>query len=64
MVQDALATTTGVAEESISHIRCVRAFANENIERKKYFTLLSPSPRSLLPFPILIVVFSEGTALA
>lgn len=35
-VQDALATTTGVAEESISHIRCVRSFANEPIECSKY----------------------------
>lgn len=35
-VQDALAMTTGVAEESISHIRCVRSFSNEEIEREKY----------------------------
>ncbi len=35
-MQDALAATTGVAEESISHIRCVRAFANEDVECKRY----------------------------
>lgn len=44
-VQDALAATTGIAEESISHIRCVRAFANEQVECDKYQSRIDVSFR-------------------
>ena len=39
-VQDALANSTHVAEERISNIRTVRAFAKESQETKRYLILL------------------------
>eukprot|EP00026_Physarum_polycephalum_P005532 Phypoly_transcript_05567.p1 GENE.Phypoly_transcript_05567~~Phypoly_transcript_05567.p1 ORF type:complete len:604 (+),score=103.38 Phypoly_transcript_05567:30-1841(+) len=45
MVQDALASTTAIAEESISHIRCVRAFANEKVECNRYKSRIDVSFR-------------------
>jgi ABC-type multidrug transport system fused ATPase/permease subunit len=41
--QDALATSSGIAEESIGTVRTVKAFAQENFERERYSSRLEAS---------------------
>jgi ATP-binding cassette subfamily B protein len=63
-VQDALARSTEVAEESLGGIRTVRSFARENLEAKRYDSAVDESFRLAARRALLSGVFAGGAGFA
>ena len=63
-VQDALAASSEVAEESLSAIRTVRIFAGEHKEISRYGNAVEDSYRKALYRARLVAVFSGGVSFA
>ncbi|MEM1349451.1 MAG: ABC transporter transmembrane domain-containing protein, partial [Myxococcota bacterium] len=61
-VQDAIATSTSVAEESLAGIRTVRSFAREGEERERYMEATEESFRLAKKRTLLGAFFGGGTS--